>query len=120
MAQQEMTPMEAARALSRALEQSDEYLKYAQLKEAVMQNETNRALIKEYQALQTQLQMAAMAGKDTSDAEVQRFQQIGSLLYMNTETSQYLMAQLRLQKLVGDVFGEVAKGSGLELDFPGM
>lgn len=115
-----LTPMDAARALADAIQNSEEYRQYIELKDIVMGDATNRAFLMEYQSVQTQLQMAAMAGKETTDSETTRFQQLGSLLYMNPDTAKYLMAQLRLQKLVGEVFTLIAEGSGLDLDFPGM
>ncbi len=117
-------PQEAIEAatnrLVAAIQESEEYGEYQQLKEAVMGNETNRALLKEYQKTQTQLQMAAMAGKEADEDAVQRFSQLSSLLYMNNEVAQYLLAQLRVQKLVGDVFQQIASAAGLELDVPGL
>jgi hypothetical protein len=34
--------------------------------------------------------------------------------------AQYLLCQLRLQKLVGEMFQALGKASGLDLDLPGM
>lgn len=115
-----LTVEQATRALANAISQSDEYLAYAALKDAVMSNDTNKALLHEYQKLQTMLQMAAMAGKETSEEDVQRFTQLSSLLYMNTEVSQYLLAQMRLQRMVGETLQTITKAAGIDLELPGM
>ena len=115
-----MTPKQAAGKLCEAIHACEEYKTYEELKKRVTEDETNRALLKEYSRLSTSLQVAAMSGTEAEGTEVQRFQQLSSLLYMNQDTAAYLVAQLRLQKLVGEVFGLVAQGSGLELNFPGM
>ena len=115
-----LTVEQATRALANAISQSDEYLAYAALKDAVMSNATNKALLHEYQKLQTMLQMAAMAGKETSEEDVQRFTQLSSLLYMNTEVSQYLLAQMRLQRMVGETLQTITKAAGIDLELPGM
>ena len=115
-----ITLQQAADALAQALRDSEESQSYRALREQVMADETNKALLKEYQKTQTALQMAAMAGKEADAEAVERFSRLSGLLYMNGEISQYLMAQLRLQKLTGELFQQMAKAAGLEMDLPGM
>lgn len=110
----------ATQRLAQAIRESEEYILYSGLKDAVMSDETNKTLLKEYQKAQTVLQMAAMAGKDADEDTVQRFSQLSSLLYMNNQVAQYLLAQLRVQKLAGDVFSRLAEAAGLEFELPGM
>lgn len=111
---------EATDRLAEAIRQSDEYRQYAALKAAVMENETNRTLLKEYQRTQTRLQMAAAAGVNAEEEDVQRFNRMSSLLYMNADVAQYLVAQMRLTQMAGEVFQRVAKAAELELELPGM
>ena len=111
---------EATRRLTDAIQASDEYIVYQELKSAVMSNDTNRALLMEYQKTQTELQMAAISGKDANDETVQRFSRLSSLLYMNNEAAQYLLAQLRVQKRMGEVCQRIMDAAGLELNLPGM
>lgn len=118
MLSQEME--QATQALARAIQKSEEYVSYRALKEAVMENETNRALLKEYQRTQTELQMAAMAGKEADEDTVQRFSRLSGLLYMNNEVAQYLLTQLRVQQLAGEVFQRVASAADLDIELPGM
>ena len=117
---QDTSVNEATELLANAIRHTEEYQQYQALKDAVLANETNRALLKEYQRLQTKLQMAAVSGLESSSEDVQRFQQMTSLLYMNAETAQYLMAQMRVQQLTGEVFQRVTNAAGLELELPGM
>jgi cell fate (sporulation/competence/biofilm development) regulator YlbF (YheA/YmcA/DUF963 family) len=111
---------EATAQLAAAIQQSDEYRAFSSLKASVMENETNRTLLKEYQRTQTRLQMAAAAGVNADEADVERFNRMSSLLYMNGDMAQYLMAQMRVMQMAGDVFQQVSKAAGLELDLPGM
>ena len=85
-----------------------------------MSDETNRGLLREYQKTQTTLQMAAMAGKEADEDMVQRFSKLSSLLYMNQDVAQYLLAQLHFQKLMGELFQGLAQATGLDMDVPGM
>lgn len=111
---------EATERLAEAIRESDAYREYKALKETVMAEETNRALLKEYQRTQTRLQMAAVSGHEADGDDVQRFNRLTSLLYMNGDVAQYLVAQIRLQQLTGEVFQRVTAAAELELELPGM
>lgn len=110
----------ATEQLAAAIHDSEEYRQYKTLKDVVMDNETNKALLKEYQRTQTKLQMAAMSGHDADADDVQRFQKLSALLYMNNDVAQYLVAQMRVQQLTGEVFQSVAKAAEFDLELPGM
>jgi cell fate (sporulation/competence/biofilm development) regulator YlbF (YheA/YmcA/DUF963 family) len=110
----------ASGQLAAAIRKSDEYAVYKQLKDAVMADETNKVLINEYQRLQTKLQMAAVTGADSTADDVQRFQQLSGLLMMNASISQYLVAQLRVQQMMSEVFQTITQAAELEIKLPGL
>lgn len=109
-----------AHALAREIKSSDEYREYSRLKDIVEESDTSRALLKEYKRLQMMVQMAAMAQSSLPQEDMNRFSQMSSLLYAGTDTSQYLMAEMRLQQMMGDIFAILTKASGLNLDIPGL
>ncbi|NLX82490.1 MAG: YlbF family regulator [Clostridiales bacterium] len=111
---------DAAHALAKQIKESEEVREYQRLKEIVEESETTRALIKEYKRLQMAVQMAAMSGSQLPSEEMSRFQQISSLLYAGTDTSQYLMAEMRLQQSLADIYNIIAKASGITLELPGI
>ena len=84
-----MQVYDEANTLARAIRESDVCQDYRRLKEAVDSDETSRALVKEYKRLQLQLQMAAVSGAQTSDADVSRFQQISGLLFAQENVELY-------------------------------
>ncbi|MGI6687200.1 MAG: YlbF family regulator [Christensenellales bacterium] len=111
---------EAVHALERALRDSEEVREYKRLKALVDENETTRALVKEHKRLQILVQMSAMSGQAAPDGEMQRFQQISSLLYAGTDTSAYLLAEMRLQQVIADIYNAINQASGLSLELPGL
>ena len=111
---------DAANALARQIRESDEVREYNRLKEIVEESDTTRALIKEYKRLQMAVQMAAMSGQSLPGEEMSRFQQISSLLYAGTDTSQFLMAEMRLQQALADIYNIIAKAAGITLELPGI
>ena len=110
----------ASDQLAAAIRQSEEFAVYKQLKDVVMADETNKALLNEYQRLQTRLQMAAVLGADTEDDDVQRFQKLSGLMMMNTGISQYLLAQMRIQQLMSEIFQTITQAADMEIKLPGM
>ena len=108
----------ATQRLAAAIRESEEYILYSSLREAVMSDDTNRALLKESQKAQTALQMAAMAGKQADADAVQRFSQL-SASCISTMSGPVSCAASDA-KLAGDVFGRLAAAAGLEFICPGM
>ncbi len=110
--------MDTARTLAKEIRQSPEYLEFAAAKDNMDGSDTGMALIKEYKRLQIALQMSAMAGGGMPPEDMQRFTQISSLLYAGTDTSRYLMAELRLQKMMGDVLKLLTDAADMQFDLP--
>ena len=115
-----MQVYDEAAALARAIRESDVCREYRQLKEEINGNETNRALIREYNKLQMQLQFAAVAGTAAQDADAQRFQQIGALLFAQPVTSRFLLCEMRVQQMMADVYKTLSDAAGLDMEMPGM
>lgn len=111
-----MDIMETARALAEQIRQSGEARDCERLKAIAEEDGTNRALLAEYKRLQMTLQMQAMGGPTVSAEDTQRFSQIASLLYMNGDVQAYLMAEMRLQKMMADVFRILSEAANMGLD----
>lgn len=109
-----------AEKLAEEIRRSPEYTEYQSAKEQMEESDTAKALIREYKRLQMQLQMSAMAGQGMGGDDMQRFSQISSLLYGGTDTSRFLMAEMRLQKMMGDVFKLLTEAADIHLELPGM
>ena len=109
----------AAHRLANELRQSEEYMTYHRLKDEVMADETQAALIREYKKLQIQLQMAAMSGQQPDGEDMQRFSGISALLFGKPEVSQYLLAEMRLQQAMADIFKIINDAAGVDFGFPG-
>lgn len=109
-----------AHNLARQIEESDECREYRRLKGIVEESDTTRALLKEYKRLQMMLQMSALNKSGMPTEDMNRFSQISSLLYAGTDTSAYLLAEMRLQQVMADIFGMLTKAAGLNMDLPGM
>ena len=111
-----MNPYDQAHALARALKDSEEYREYQRLREIAYEDSTNRALLDEYKRLQYQLQIKAASGESLPGDDMTRLQQIGTLLQFNSDVSAYLLAELRFQRMMSDIFKILADVAGIDLD----
>ena len=109
-----------AHELARQIRDSEMYRTYVAAREVAMEDATNAALLKEYKRLQTTLQMRAMGAGGMEGEEVQRFQQLSTLLYMHPDVAAYLMAELRMQKMMADIFQILTDAADLQIELPGM
>ncbi len=111
-----MNPYDQAHALANALRESEEYREYSRLKEAAYADATNKALLDEYKKLQFRLQAKLAAGESMPPDDMQRLQQIGTLLQFNPDAAGFLMAEFRFQRLLTDIFKILADVAGVDLD----
>ena len=110
----------AAYRLADEIRNSEEYRTYHSLKEEVMGDETLAALIREYRKMQVTLQMNVMAGQQNDPEEMQRFTALSGLLFAKPEVSQFLLAEMRLQQALADIFRIVTEAADVEMNLPGM
>jgi len=110
----------AAHTLAREIRASEEYQTYHQLKESVMSDETTAALVKEYRKLQITIQMAAMGGQQADGEDMQRFSGISTLLFSKPEVRDYLLAEMRLQQALADIFRIVTEAADVDMGMPGI
>ena len=114
-----MNIYDTAHHLAGEISRSDECVRLRELRERAYSDDTNRVLLDEYKRLQMQLQMSMVgaAGQMPSE-DMQRFQQLASLLYMNSDVQAYLMAEMQMQKTLGDVFKILTEAAGISFDLP--
>ncbi len=110
----------SAYRLAQELRESEEYKTYHGLKESVMSDETTAALIREYRKLQVKLQMAAAGGQTAEPEDLQRFSGISTLLFSKPEVSNFLLAEMRLQQALADIFRIVTEAADIDISIPGL
>ncbi len=110
----------SAHKLAADIKASEEYQTYHALRDEVMADEITAALIREYKKLQVTIQMAVMSGTQAGAEDMQRFQGISSLLFAKAEVSQYLLAEMRLQQALADIFKIVTEAADLDISLPGI
>jgi len=113
-----MQAMEAAKLLSQAIQESPEYQEFAKYKAEIDGDSGIKGLIQEYHRMQTALQMRMLSGQGMDGEEQQRFQQLSMLLFADSRTSSFLMAEMRMQQMMAGIFETLTRASGLDLPTP--
>lgn len=111
-----MNPYDLAHQLARSMKESEEYKEYETLRESAYEDNTNRALLDEYKRLQFRMQAKLTSGENMPEDDLQRLQQIGTILQFNPDVSAYLMAEFRFQKMLSDIFKILADVAHIDLD----
>lgn len=113
-----MQVTEASRQLAQAIQETQEYREYARLKEEIRQDAGIRALVDEYKRLQTVMQMRLLSGQGMEDQDGQRFQSLNVLLFSDPRTSGYLLAEMRLQRTMAEIFETLTRAAGMDIPLP--
>ena len=113
-----MQAMEAARLLADAIQESPEYREFKHYKDEIEGDAGIKALLDEYKRLQTAVQMRVLSGQGMDGEEAQRFQSLNMLLFADSRTSGYLMAEMRLQKMMAGIFETLTRAAGMEIPLP--
>ncbi|MGI6215665.1 MAG: YlbF family regulator [Christensenellales bacterium] len=103
--------IDTANKLAEEIRQSEEFISFKEAQKKAFADEYVAGLLKAFSVLQTSLQMQSLNGIEPDEIDVQRFSRLSSLLYDTEEGSAYLLAQVRLQKMVGDVMQIITKAS---------
>ena len=103
-----------ARDLAKSKAESEEYVSYKNAKEKAFANDTPKALLKENKTLRIRLQ-GALESDQKDDEAMERLQKIGEVLQLTPDASTYLMAEYRLNSMLGDVYKILADGIDLDL-----
>ena len=106
--------------LAAALRDTPEYREFIRLHDIVYSDGVSAALIKEYESLQTKLQMYALTGKEAAQSDIDRFNQLNGLMALSPQTGAYLLSKVRMHKLLADVFAGLSESCGLPIELPNV
>ncbi|MBQ5987331.1 MAG: YlbF family regulator [Clostridia bacterium] len=103
-----------ARKLADELKNSEEYRAYRAAKERAFQNDSTKNLIAEYHKLQRKAQ-ASVLGGETNQELMQQLQKLGEVLQFDADAAAFLMAEYRLNTMLGDVYKILAEAIDIDL-----
>lgn len=92
-----------AQDLAREIAESKEYKEYVKAKEMVEKDKNNLLLLENFRRMQWEIQMAQLLGQEVDEEQLQQLEQIYLMLAANPVINEYLMAEYRFSRVLGDV-----------------
>ncbi len=106
--------MDDANALADKLRDSDEYKTYCEKKARAYGNPSTAALLDEFFSLRKRLQADALTG-ETDELAQKKLQKLGELLQFDRDAAEFLLAEYRLNDLLGGIYRVLARAVGFDL-----
>jgi cell fate (sporulation/competence/biofilm development) regulator YlbF (YheA/YmcA/DUF963 family) len=98
-----MSMYDLAHRLVKEIKQSDQYQRYLELREKIMEDESTRDMLKNYQQQQIKLQSKQLSGEKLTDEEKEELQNLQDIIELNSEVKEYLEAEQRMNVLLNDM-----------------
>lgn len=107
--------MDDAKALAEKLRNSEQFQAYTEAKRAAYENPSTAALLNEFEKLRTEAQARTITG-ETDELSDHKLQKLGELLQFDAAAAAYLLAEYRLNALIGDIYAVLAEAIGWNLN----
>lgn len=111
-----MIVYDKAHELAKEIKQNTDYIEYARLKEIVMADEKNKALLADYKKLQLEAQAMYIAGNEPKEETMEKLKKLGELLAFNSDVTAFFAAEYRLQTMLGDIYKILGEACDLGFD----
>ena len=105
-----------AHQLAQSMKETEEYREFKRLKDIAYEDATNKALLDEYKRTQFKMQARAASGEAMDNEDMQKITRIASLLQLNTDARDYLLAEFRFQKMLADIYKILGDVAGIDID----
>jgi len=98
-----MSVYDKANDLAKELAHSEEYKAFLKAKEALANDKDILSLLEEFRRKQWEVQVAQMLGQEVDEELLQNLEQIYEYISLNPLINEYLLAEYRFTRLLGDV-----------------
>ena len=103
--------------LVKAIENSNEFLRYKKAAEIVDANETHSHMVKDFIMAQMQNSTAKMLGQQPTEEQIQQFNSLYTTISNISSINEFLQAQMFFSKIMEDVSREISKAASLDVEF---
>ncbi len=108
-----MNVYDQAHGLARAIEQSEEYKRYRDLKGQIDANPDLSAMVDDFETKQTELQMKQLSGELDPQTAQQQAAEMLSIVSRDPLVAQYIEALMRYSLMIADVYKIISEPMGL-------
>ena len=108
-----MNVYDQAHGLARAIQESEEFKQYDQLRKQIEQNPELDRMIKDFEAKQMEIQAKQMMGETFPPEMTQQIQELYQIVMMDPTASAYIQAQMRFSLMMSDVYKILGEAMGI-------
>ena len=98
-----MNVYDTANKLAYEMKNSDEYKKYKEAKDAIMQNPEMKAKIEEFEKIRYDAQVLAIQKGEGDSEKMQKLQELYTILVENKEIKEFFDLEIKFNVMVSDV-----------------
>ncbi len=98
-----MNVYDTANKLAYEMKNSDEYKKYKEAKDAIMQNPEMKAKIEEFEKIRYDAQVLAIQKGESDSEKMQKLQELYTILVENKEIKEFFDLEIKFNVMVSDV-----------------
>lgn len=99
-----MNVYDEAYNLKRAIQGSEEYKQYMELKTQISKNEHLDKMLKDFQQKQFSIQTKQMSGEEITDDMMKQFQDLYAIIVRDPKAAEYIQCELRFSVMMNDVY----------------
>lgn len=103
--------------LAQDLRQCPEFQAYKAAKDVLNEDESARAMVKQYKKLQFEAQAMLMTGKNPDNDTMQQLQKMGELLAYNAKAAAFFEAEYKFNALISDIYKIIGEAAEIDMNF---
>lgn len=109
-----MNVYDQAHGLAKAVQESEEYIQYAKIKEVVAENPDLSEMIKNFQGKQFEIQAKTLTGQENTPDVMNQIQELYQIIIKDPLAAQYMQAEMRFSLMMNDVYKIIGEAVGLD------
>ncbi|MGI6587514.1 MAG: YlbF family regulator [Peptococcia bacterium] len=99
--------------LARAIRASSEYEEFKTIQKQLEENKESQKVLHDFHAKQFEIQTLQMLGKEISSEKKEEFEKISEVLQFHPTVQNYLQAEYKMIKIMGDIQKIITDALGL-------
>lgn len=111
-----MNPYDAARQLTRALQNSSELKEYSEAQKLIAEDSAAREMLIDFRKEQFRLQKQELAGLEVAPEQREKLEKLFEVLNLNLTVKRFLDAEFRFSRLMGDIQGIIGEATADLID----
>ncbi len=111
-----MNPYDAARQLTRALQNSPELKEYSEAQKLIAEDSAAREMLIDFRKEQFRLQKQELAGLEVAPEQKEKLEKLFEVLNLNLTVKRFLDAEFRFGRLMGDIQGIIGEATADLID----